>query len=185
MDARRRNRTAAATTAIGILGILAACSSTAQASPVVVVHEATLATLSNLEPPTAADVALTVERADGTLVQLSIPQLEALHTVSAELYEPFLDTRVTFQGVPLRDLFAFLEIPASATQLHTVALNEYEVYLPVSIADDPEAILATRADGELIPLDEGGPTRVVLTDDHPQAHDESLWIWSLKILSIP
>ena len=69
--------------------------------------------------------------------------------------------------------------------LHTLALDEYAVDLPMSITDVEGAILATRADGALITLDQGGPTRVVRTDSHPQARDESLWIWSLKSLSVP
>lgn len=164
--------------------MLAACSGASQ-SAVTVVHEATIDTVASLVTPVAADVALTVENADGTTVQLSIAQIESLRTVSATLYEPFVKREIAFQGVPLRDFFAFLGIPKSVTTLHSVALNEYAVDLPMSIADADGAILATRADGKLIPVDQGGPTRVVLTDDHPQAKDEALWVWSLKTLSIP
>jgi hypothetical protein len=173
--------------AVGMLtvGMLAGCSGASDQSPVTVVHEATIDTVANLAPPVAADVALTIEHADGTTVQLSIAQIESLRTVSATLHEPFVDQDITFEGVPLRDFFDFIGIPKSVTTLHTVALNEYAVDLPTSIADVEGAILATRADGKLIPVDQGGPTRVVLTDDHPQAKDESLWIWSLQTLSVP
>jgi len=185
MDSSRRHLAAAVALGLGLLAVLAGCGSSPDKSPVVVLHDATIATVADLTTPAEADVVLTFERADGRSVQLSIAQLEDLKTVSATLYEPFLDKRVTFQGVPLRDLFDFLQIPASVTTLHTVALNEYAVDLPVSVANSPEAILATRAGGELIPVDQGGPTRVVFTDGHPQAGDESLWVWSLKTVSIP
>ncbi len=180
-----RRHLAVASATLAIAAVLAACSGPPDAGAIAVVHEATIATVADLAAPAAADVALTVEYADGTSVQLSIAQLEALRTVAATVHEPFIDRVIVFEGVPLSDMFRFLGIPKTVPKLHTLALNEYAVDLPMSITDVEGAILATRADGALLPLDEGGPTRVVLTDDHPQAQDQSLWIWSLKTLSVP
>ncbi|MGV8965886.1 MAG: hypothetical protein ACOH2F_06365 [Cellulomonas sp.] len=180
-----RRHCAVAAAALAVVGVLAACSGPPDTGTIAVVHEATIATAADLRPPVPAEVALTVDYADGTSVQLSIAQLEALRTVSARVHEPFVNRDIVFEGVPLSDLFTFLRIPQSVQKLHTLALNEYAVDLPMSITDVEGAFLATRADGALIPLDEGGPTRVVLTNDHPQAQDESLWIWSLKSLSVP
>lgn len=120
--------------------------------------------------------------ADG--LQLSIAQLEQLRTVKAEVYEPFLKRNVVFQGVELQGLMDIASLPEGTEQVDSVAYHEYAVTLPASILKHSGVILATRADGELIPLDKGGPTRIVFTDDHPDTKNESLWIWSTKTLTL-
>jgi hypothetical protein len=138
--------------------------------------------------PAAADVVLSITGGAtsnvGSELRLTLADLASMHTVEADVYEPFLKRRVRFRGVPLADVLALAGAPDGATALDTVALNEYAVTLPLDVLRHPGAIVATQADGAAIPVDDGGPTRVIFTDDHPDTRDESLWIWSLATVRI-
>ncbi|GIG28366.1 molybdopterin-dependent oxidoreductase [Cellulomonas marina] len=161
---------------------LASCSDGTSAQ-VHAVSAGTVVEVADLTTPAAEDVVLTVEGTSSGTVTLSMADLEAMPTVEAEVYEPFLEERVTFRGVALAELLRVVGVPQDATVLHSLALNDYAVDVPLTVADHPGAVLATRADGEPIPLEEGGPTRLVLTDDHPDTRDQSLWIWSIASLA--
>ena len=149
--------------------------------------EVTAGTLSDETVPVPAegDVTLVVlgagrANAAGEL-RLSLADLERLPMVEAVVFEPFIKRDVVFQGVRLEDLLAFADLPDSAA-IHAVALNDYAVDLPVEVLRREGTLLATRADGRPITLEDGGPTRIVFTDDHPDTGNESLWIWSLASL---
>lgn len=86
--------------------------------------------------------------------------------------------------MPLQDLLDVAGAPRDFTAIDSAAYNEYAVTLPATILRHAGVVLATRADGETIPLDKGGPTRIVFTDSHPDAKNESLWIWSTKVLAL-
>lgn len=175
---------------VGLVGLTltAVCALTACSTPqdpVTEVRAGSIRTLADLGAPTDEDVVLTLTWDGADPVRLTLDQIEAMRTVSVEIHEPFLDRTVEFEGVALGELLELTGMPDEVTVLHTVALNEYAVDIPVPAATDPAAILATRADGERIPVDAGGPTRVVLTDDHPDVRDESLWIWSIATVAAP
>lgn len=179
----RRTTGSALATVVVVVALASGCGSQRADAVVTGVADGTTRSLADLSPADPADVVLTYRPPGSPVVALSIDQLESMTTVSATVHEPFLDRDVVFQGVPVDALLDVLDVGADVTSLHAVALNEYAVDLPVSIADHPGAILATRADGALIPVDQGGPTRIVFTDDHPDAADQSLWIWSLSSLT--
>ena len=138
--------------------------------------------------PAGSDVVITITGGSATNagkeLRLSLAQLESMRTVTATVYEPFLKRNVTFQGVPLQDLLDIAGAPGDFTEIDSAAYNEYAVTLPATILRHAGVLLATRADGETIPLDKGGPTRVVFTDTHPDTKNESLWIWSTKVLAL-
>ena len=138
--------------------------------------------------PASGDVILTITGGSATNagkeLRLSLAQLESMRTVTATVYEPFLKRNVTFAGVPLQDLLDIAGVPGGFSKIDSAAYNEYAVTLPATILRHAGVLLATRADGETIPLDKGGPTRVVFTDTHPDTKNESLWIWSTKVLAL-
>lgn len=141
--------------------------------------------VADLDEPAAEDVVLTIRGGasnsdDG--LKLSLEQIESIGTVEVSVYEPFVDEDITFTAVPWETVLELVDLPDDVETLHTVAYNEYEVDIPVAVGDSPGAYLATRADSEPIPVADGGPTRVVFTDEHPEADDESLWIWSIAVV---
>jgi hypothetical protein len=156
-------------------------------SAVTEIAPGTLVAGDEVSAPAEDDVVLTLTgvgttNADGEL-RLSIAQLESMRTVEATLYEPFLKRDVTFRGVLLEDLLAIAAPPEGWEAIDSVAYNEYAVTLPSSITRHQGALLATRADGQLIPIDKGGPSRIVFTEDHPDVKNESLWIWSTRSMA--
>lgn len=173
----------------GCGGSSSSTSDKGEASPAITeVSAGTITSAGQLELPAKGGTVITLagfgatNAADG--LQLSIAQLEQMRTVKATVYEPFLKRNVEFQGVELQDLLDLAELPVGTKKIDSVAYNEYAVTLPTSILDHSGVILATRADGQLIPLDKGGPTRIVFTDDHPDTENQSLWIWSTKTLTV-
>ena len=54
------------------------------------------------------------------------------------------------------------KVDPGATTIHVTALDDYQIDLPLAAVDAGGIFLATkRGDGEAIPIEEGGPTRIV------------------------
>lgn len=182
---------ALAVIALAVAGCGGSKKSGSAATPSKAISEVAAGTLKagdTVPVPAPADVALTITggtaKDTGGTLALSIAQLESMRTVEATVYEPFLKRNVTFRGVPLQDLLDLAGVPDGFSKIDSVAYNEYAVTLPATILRHQGVVLATRADGKLIPLDKGGPSRIVFTDDHPDTKNESLWIWSTKTMAL-
>lgn len=188
----RRGTTRTAALAITAALVLGACSSGAPAASAREVSASRLTAADVAIPPRSVETVLVVRGGavtnaseDGrNELRLTMADLGAMRTVEAEVYEPFLKRRVTFRGVPFEDVLAFAGVPASAKTLSTVALNEYAVDIPASVVRTPGVIIATSMDGAAIPVDDAGPIRIVFTDDHPDAKNESYWNWSLASVTV-
>ncbi len=188
-------RAVSALVALGLVALLAVgCGGSKSSAKVpgaaalTQVARGTIAPGAVIPAPASGDVILTITGGSATNagkeLRLSLAQLDAMRTVTATVYEPFLKRNVTFRGVPLQDLLDVAGAPRGFTEIDSAAYNEYAVTLPATILRHAGVLLATRADGEKIPLDKGGPTRVVFTDNHPDTTNESLWIWSTKVLAL-
>ncbi|MDY7101912.1 MAG: molybdopterin-dependent oxidoreductase [Actinomycetota bacterium] len=142
---------------------------------------------TDLQPPEGETVlevtgGLVTNTDDG--LELDLDMLERMRTVELELFEPFVEERMTFRGVPLEDVVELAGVPDGATTMRTVALNEYEVDIPLDVLDTEGVLLAYEGDGVPLALDEGGPIRIVFADDHPDVANESLWNWSLAAIDL-
>ena len=93
---------------------------------------------------------------------------------------------VEFTGVLLADLLASLGA-TGATTLHTLALNDYAVDIPMSDVEAFPVLLATRADGAPMSVAHYGPLRVVYPttgyDLDPTVYDPR-WIWQLSSIEL-
>lgn len=185
-------RTGIFVVALAAVSVLGACGGSTSAAPAHEVAAARLTPADLATGPAASDTVLTLRggtRTNATTdgageLRLTMADLDKMRTVEAEVYEPFLKRRVTFRGVAFEDLLALAGVPAGATTLGTVALNEYAVDIPASVARTPGMILATSMDGVAIPVDDAGPIRIVFTDGHPDAKNDSYWNWSLASVTI-
>ena len=110
--------------------------------------------------------------------------LDAVATVDYDIYEPFEEKRVAFKGVELSDLLDAAGVPASATSVRMVALDDYLIDLKMSDVRAGGVILATRADGELITIAKGGPVRIVFRDGLELGKNTDRWIWSLTRIDL-
>lgn len=73
--------------------------------------------------------------------------------------------------------------PAGA-RIETIALNDYRYADTVGQWVDNDALLAVLRDGELIPMDQGGPIRIVFAEDSPAYELLDAWNWSLRSIVV-
>lgn len=131
-------------------------------------------------PDPAGAPVLTVVTADGERVGFDFATIERLRRVRTTVFEPFLEQDTEFSGVVLWDLLAAAGATAASQDAKLTALDDYEVELPLATLRSEPVLLATRSGGEPIPVEDGGPTRVVFPAGSELGENPNLWIWSVK-----
>ena len=127
---------------------------------------------------------ISTENQNGALV-LDRPTLERLGVQQVRLYEPWVKANMDFRGVWLQDLLGVAVVKPDATSLHIVALDDYAVNLSLADVRAGGIMVATRAgDGSMIPIDKGGPTRIVFMDGVKAGVNPDQWIWSIKTIDV-
>lgn len=134
-----------------------------------------------IDPPAADEVVLTIT-AD-RVVEFTYAELQDLATVEITILEPFVDEQQSFTGVPLADLLAQAGVPLGS-RIETVALNDYAYSDVAAEWVDNNALLAVFRDGEPIPMDQGGPIRIVFADDSAAYDVLDAWNWSLRLITV-
>lgn len=134
-----------------------------------------------IDPPADDEIVLTIGTENP--VDFSYAELQQLATVEIEILEPFVEERQSFRGVPLVDLLERAGVPVDG-RIETVALNDYRYADSVAQWVDNEALLAVFRDGELIPMDQGGPIRIVFAEDSPAFDLLDAWNWSLRSIVV-
>lgn len=126
--------------------------------------------------------AIDVTNAGGSL-SLNLETLEQMPVVEATLYEPFVEQDMTFGGILLSDLFRYAGAE-SAIQVEMTALDDYRVTFPIDKLQADRTLLATRAEGKTIGIEEGGPIRIVFLDEETQfGPTTDNWIWSVSSMA--
>ncbi|HYO89447.1 MAG TPA: molybdopterin-dependent oxidoreductase [Candidatus Limnocylindrales bacterium] len=98
----------------------------------------------------------------GRALRLDMATLEALGRVSMRVDDQVAEGReVVFEGVLLSTLLAVAGTAEEATTLVVVSLNDTRVEIPLSDVRELPVLLATRVDGQPIPIDRYGPLRIV------------------------
>lgn len=110
--------------------------------------------------------------------------LGRLTQVQLQVYEPWVKKDLGFRGVWLADLLAVAGMPAG-TGLRLTALDDYTATLTAADLSAGGILLATSdAAGAEIPVDEGGPTRIVFQEGTAAGRNADQWIWSLRTLEV-
>lgn len=166
---------------IAALLLVGACSGTSEAAVgFETVRDAVLAPGDALPP--ASDPILVVTDADGTeLAELDLETIESVGTVRANVYEQWFARDVDFEGVWLEDLLAVAGVDADAIEIH--ALDDFLTQIDVAALPDHDAMVATRADGQRIPVEDGGPLRLVFLDPDGVGRESQLWIWNIDAIA--
>ena len=121
---------------------------------------------------------------DGAL-RLDQAQLDRLGLLAMNVNDPWAKQRIGVQGVWLRDLVGLARPDGGATSLHMTALDDYQIDLSLADVRSQSIFLATRTgDGAALPVDEGGPTRVVFTDDLASRFSPDMWIWNIETIEV-
>lgn len=138
------------------------------------------ATVIQLPAPTGEPV-LTIEPAVGTTrpLQVDLTGLRAVSASSYDIFEPFEEREITFRGVELGSVLAATDADGADSYLLT-ALDDYRVVLTAEEISAGGIILAVEADGAGIPIESGGPVRVVFVDGSEAGANTDNWIWSLE-----
>ncbi|WP_420124660.1 molybdopterin-dependent oxidoreductase [Nakamurella sp.] len=125
-------------------------------------------------------------------IAVTMAQLDALPQVECTVDDRQAEGRTaTFRGALLADVVRSVGVPSGDLQpgdvLHTAAVNDYSVDLPVSDTIDYPVLLATRLDGRPMTVAHYGPLRVVYPttgfDLDPTVYDPR-WIWQLTEISL-
>jgi hypothetical protein len=168
--------------------LLAACGQAAPADVAVYtrVSEATFLPGDPVPQP-SGPIVLTVSGDALGEIELDMAAIEAVGLVEYTVEDPFLHREITYTGPLLSELLAALEVDPDATNLHLVALNDYAVDMPVSIAYDYPVVFAIKSDGEYMEIADRGPAMIVLPYDHyeferPAA--DAYWIWQIASIEI-
>lgn len=115
--------------------------------------------------------------------EYSITDLGKLETQSVSIKEPFLKVDQTFTGVPLKTLFEAAGI-SDGDKLSTVALNDYKFDDKAGNFTDAQGYLAIERDGKEIPMDQGGPIRIVFPSQSKYFDYLDAWNWSIRTISV-
>ncbi|MFN4129142.1 MAG: molybdopterin-dependent oxidoreductase [Paracoccaceae bacterium] len=99
----------------------------------------------------------------GDTAQFDRQMLEAMGLVDVITATPWHDGRVTFSGVPLGEVLK--TVGAEGETITAIALNDYEVEIPLSDAEDTGVILALKLGGEDLSVRDKGPIFVVYPYD--------------------
>ena len=134
-----------------------------------------------VDPPADDEVVLTVTGT--TSIDYTMPDLEALAQVEATIDEPFVNLEQSFVGVELETLFEASGIE-STDEVATIALNDYNYKDKASAFTGSKAILALSRDGSIIPMDQGGPIRIVFPNGQEYSDFLDAWNWSLRTIEV-
>ena len=122
---------------------------------------------------------------DDGVLRVDQAELDRFGLLAMSVDDPWAKQRVTLQGFWLRDLVSLARPDAAATSLHLSALDDYQVDLSLADVRSQSIFLATRtADGTALPVEEGGPTRVVFSDDLAARFSPDLWIWNIETIEV-
>jgi hypothetical protein len=111
--------------------------------------------------------------------------LDRLGLVGVTVYEPWVKRDLEFQGVWLADLLKVAQPEPSAQSIHLTALDDYQIDLTLADVMAGGILLATRTgDGSSIPIEDGGPTRIVFVEGIPSGASADQWIWSLSMIDV-
>ncbi len=170
--------------ALSALLLLTGCSTSSKSSEVTPTPSAS----SNpygagfvVDPPADSDVVLTINGA--TTKDFTMGQITALADEEITIMEPFVKMEQSFKVVKIEKLIQGLGFKPTDT-LSTVALNDYAFPDTVANFTKNNAYIAVSRDGSAIPMDQGGPIRIVFASDSGYFANLDAWNWSIRTIEL-
>lgn len=175
-----------------VVFVLSACSP--QAAPITykTVSSGTLKS-GNAVPVPNGKAVLTI---DGNISQTNVEKtlqfdmatLESMRIIEYKVDDPFIKKNILYSGVLLSDLLQVAGADKNATTLKLWALDDYSVEMKISDANKWPVIIATKADGAYMPLDQKGPLISVFPfNDFPEIDHltyDNQWLWALAKITV-
>ena len=123
---------------------------------------------------------------NGDKAEFDMPMLEALGTTSFTTKTPWYKDPVTFSGVPMSKLLD--TVGAKGSSLTVTALNDYATDIPFEDFKAHPVILATKRDGNYMPVRDKGPLFIVYPfDSDAQLRSDRYYVrsaWQLRSLIV-
>lgn len=125
-------------------------------------------------------------RNQGARAVWDMAMLEALPQQTFTTLTPWENNPIRFSGPLLRDVLA--AVKAKGGNIRATALNDYRIDIPMSDAEQFDVIMATRMNGQPMPVRAKGPLFIVYPfDSRPELRHSTYYersIWQLKSLDI-
>ena len=118
------------------------------------------------------------------VISIDLRTLEQMPQVKLRAFEPFEEREITFEGVLMSDLMAIAGADPNATEAHFTALDDYEIDIPVEEFTRTDVLLATKAEGEHMSIEDGGPTRIIFPADSEMGENSDAWIWNVETIVV-
>lgn len=117
---------------------------------------------------------------------LDLAAIDTMPKTSFVTSTPWHKGVTEFSGVTLRDCLAVLKL--SGTKLQLIALNDYVVEASLSELEAADALLATRQNGDIMPVSDKGPIFLIFPfDSRPELQHQSYYsraVWQLAEINI-
>lgn len=134
-----------------------------------------------VDPPADNDVVLTVT---GTSTKdFTMAEISALADEEISILEPFVKQEQNFKVVKMEKVLKGLGFKKT-DKLSTVALNDYAFADTYDNFIKNNAYIAVSRDGGPIPMDQGGPIRIVFATDSGYFGNLDAWNWSIRTFEI-
>lgn len=134
-----------------------------------------------VDPPADTDVVLTVKGSSPK--EYTMGEITALADEEITIIEPFVKVEQTFKVVKMEKLLAGVGFKGT-DKLSTVALNDYAFGDTYNNFIKNNAYIAVSRDGGPIPMDQGGPIRIVFATDSAYFTNLDAWNWSIRTIEI-
>jgi len=125
--------------------------------------------------------------ADNAL-KLDMETLESIGVIEYKVNDPFAKKNILYSGVLLSELLKVAGADKNATTLTLWALDDYSVDMKISDSDRWPVMIATKADGAYMPLDQKGPLISVFPfDNFPEIDHltyDNQWLWALARITV-
>ena len=122
---------------------------------------------------------------NGSALRLDTAMLDELGLVQVDVYDPWVKKEIRLRGTWLQDLIEVAEPTSGAQTVHFKALDDYQIDLSLADVRAGGILLATRAgDGSPIPIQDGGPARIVFVGDVPAGASADQWIWNITMIDV-
>jgi hypothetical protein len=121
-------------------------------------------------------------------VRLRLDDLRKLPQHSFVTNTPWTREPHTYAGPLLRDVLVAAGADLSATTIRAVALNDYQITIPLKDALSYPVIVAHQRDGKPMPVRDRGPLFIIYPfDGHPDLQSTRFYqraIWQLKSMQV-
>ncbi|HIP96454.1 MAG TPA: hypothetical protein EYH32_04480 [Anaerolineae bacterium] len=98
--------------------------------------------------------------------------------------DPWLETELTYTGLPLSRLVEMVKPGDGATTLKVVAVDGYTVDVNIADCKGTDIVLAYAADGEDLTTEMGGPLKLAFADSLSDTYPPESWAWMVVEITV-